>query len=88
MSPRHFKKKKKPNTFPRYTNTVKKYCHFCHEKIDYADYKNTKLLSKYLSRYMKIEPRRRSGNCAKHQRMVASALKRARHMALLPFTIR
>ncbi|HAR54744.1 TPA: 30S ribosomal protein S18 [Patescibacteria group bacterium] len=87
MSPRTFKKKK-PATFPRFTTTVKKYCHFCHEKIDYVDYKNTKLLGKYLSRYMKIEPRRRSGSCAKHQRMVASALKRSRHMALLPFTIR
>jgi small subunit ribosomal protein S18 len=45
-------------------------------------------MQKYLSRYMKIEPRRRSGTCAKHQRSVANALKRARHMALLPFTIR
>lgn len=79
--------KKKPATFPRYTVTAKKFCHFCYEKIDYIDYKNTKLLSRYLSRYMKIEPRRRSGSCAKHQRMVATALKRARHMALMPFTL-
>lgn len=79
--------KKKPPSFPRYTITVKKFCYFCHEEIDYIDYKNTKVLAKYLSRYMKIQPRRRSGNCAKHQRMVATALKRARHMALLPFTL-
>lgn len=82
------KKSSRPTTFPRYTLSVKKYCYFCREKVDYIDYKNVKLLSKYLSRYMKIEPRRRSGTCAKHQRQVAITLKRSRHMALLPFVLR
>lgn len=82
-----FKKRKPRATFPRYTKTVKKYCHFCKEDIDYIDYKNAKLMSKYMSRYMKIEPRRRNGNCAKHQRYISTALKRARHMALVPFTL-
>jgi len=81
------KKSFKSNTFPRYSLPIEKHCHFCKEKINYIDYKNTKLLFKYLSRYMKIEPRRRSGACAKHQRQVAKALKRARHMALLPFVL-
>ena len=89
MSPRTFKKKSASrNNFPRYAIPVKKPCYFCMEQIDYIDYKNAKLMQRYLSRYMKIEPRRRSGTCAKHQRAVANALKRGRHMALLPFTIR
>ncbi len=82
------KKSFKPSTFPRYNLPTTKHCHFCKEKINYIDYKNTKLLFKYLSRYMKIEPRRRSGTCAKHQRQVAKALKRSRHMALLPFVLK
>jgi len=73
------------STFPRFNLPAKKACYFCKEDIEYIDYKNHKLLGKYLSRYMKIEPRRRSGACAKHQRRLATALKRARHMALLPF---
>jgi len=89
MRPRNFKKSgSKSRMFPRYNIPVKKSCYFCTEQIDYIDFKNAKLLQKYLSRYMKIEPRRRSGACAKHQRAIATALKRARHMALLPFTIR
>ncbi|OGB74311.1 30S ribosomal protein S18 [candidate division Kazan bacterium RBG_13_50_9] len=83
-----FKKRfSKPTTFPRYQLPTKKYCHFCREEVDYIDFKNTKLLTKYLSRYMKIEPRRRSGACASHQRSLATALKRSRHMAMLPFTL-
>lgn len=85
--PRTFKRKKSTTTFPRYNVVVKKYCYFCREEIEHIDYKNAKLLQKYLSRYMKIEPRRRSGTCAKHQRDVARALKRSRHMALLPFVL-
>ncbi|MBU1083398.1 30S ribosomal protein S18 [Patescibacteria group bacterium] len=89
MNPRTFKKKSAAKkNFPRYAIPVQKLCYFCMEQVDYIDYKNSKLMQKYLSRYMKIEPRRRSGTCAKHQRSVANALKRARHMALLPFTIR
>jgi small subunit ribosomal protein S18 len=63
----------------------KKYCRFCADKIDYIDYKDMKLIGKYLSGYGKIEPRKRTGTCQKHQRALSTALKRARIMALAPF---
>lgn len=66
----------------------KKFCRFCAEHIDLIDHKDVKLLGKYLSSYAKIEPRKRSGVCAKHQRLLSTALKRARHLALLPFVAR
>jgi small subunit ribosomal protein S18 len=66
----------------------KKVCRFCADKIDDVDYKDVKLLQRYLNSYGKIESRKRSGNCLKHQRRVAVALKRARHIALLPFVVR
>ena len=64
----------------------RKICKFCADKIDYADYKDVKLLQGYVVERAKILPRRISGNCAKHQRMVQTAIKRARHVALMPFT--
>ncbi len=66
----------------------KKVCRFCADKIDEVDYKDVKLLQRYLNSYGKIESRKRSGNCLKHQRRMAVALKRARHIALLPFLVR
>lgn len=63
----------------------KKPCLFCTEKISYADYKDTQFLRRFMSPHAKILSRVKTGTCAKHQRMVAQALKRARHMALLPF---
>ncbi|HBT40444.1 MAG TPA: 30S ribosomal protein S18 [Pseudothermotoga sp.] len=54
-------------------------------KIEYVDYKDIKLLSDYLNEKGKIIPKRVTGNCAKHQRMIKVAIKRARHMALLPY---
>lgn len=60
-------------------------CRFCEEEIPYVDYKNDKFLSRFLTEQGKIIPRRTSGNCAKHQRMLANAVKRARHMAIIPF---
>ena len=60
-------------------------CSFCTGSIKEIDYKNTSLLSGYISDRGKIEPRRRTGTCAKHQRALAVAIKRARHLALLPF---
>ncbi len=71
---------------PRLLVPIKKVCYFCSEGIQYIDYKNIRMLRRYLSRYMKIEPRRRTGTCTKHQRNLATALKRARHLGLLPFT--
>lgn len=63
----------------------KKVCSFCAEKTDTIDYKNYQRLRRFMSDRAKILPRRQSGNCAKHQRMVAEAMKRARFMALLPY---
>lgn len=66
----------------------KKVCRFCAEKVDEIDYKDVKLLQRYLNSYGKIETRKRTGTCLKHQRRVAVALKRSRHLALLPFVVR
>ncbi len=60
-------------------------CLFCRDKIHDIDYKNTVLLRPYVSDRGKIAPRRKSGACAKHQRRLALAIKRARHLALLPY---
>ncbi len=64
-----------------------KVCFFCVDKVDHADYKDLDRLKKYISERGKIMPRRVTGNCAKHQRQLTTAIKRARHMALLPFTV-
>lgn len=63
----------------------KKVCAFCQEKIDQIDYKAVNRLKKYISEGGKILPRRMSGTCAAHQRLLATAIKRARIAALLPF---
>ncbi len=63
-----------------------KVCRFCEQGIDDIDYKDVGLLREFLSSSGRILPRRRTGNCAKHQRRVAKAIKRARYVALLPFT--
>ncbi len=60
-------------------------CLFCRDKIKDVDYKNPVLLRPYISDRGKITPRRKSGACAKHQRRLAVAIKRARHLALLPY---
>ncbi len=70
---------------PRYTPR-RKVCAFCVDKITHIDYKDVARLRRYLSDRGKIEPRRKTGTCAKHQRYLTIALKRARHVALLPFT--
>jgi len=66
----------------------KKVCYFCAQNIKDIDYKNADLLSHFISAQAKIMPRKRSHFCAKHQRRLAIAIKRARFMALLPFTSR
>lgn len=63
----------------------KKVCHFCQDKIDFIDYKDTAKLNRYLTDRGKILPRRVTGTCAKHQRAVTVAVKRARIIALMPF---
>ncbi len=60
-------------------------CRFCEEKILYVDYKDDKRLMRFTTEEGKIIPRRTSGTCAKHQRQLVRAIKRARHLALLPF---
>jgi small subunit ribosomal protein S18 len=60
-------------------------CLFCRDKIEDIDYKDPALLRSYVSDRGKIAPRRKSGACARHQRSLAIAIKRARHLALLPY---
>ncbi|KUO96548.1 30S ribosomal protein S18 [Ferroacidibacillus organovorans] len=64
----------------------KRVCQFCVDKIAVVDYKESPRLAKYLTERGKILPRRISGNCAGHQRQVTVAIKRARQVALLPYT--
>ena len=63
----------------------RKVCMFCVDKVEAIDYKDTAKLRRYVSERGKIVPRRISGNCAKHQRQLTTAIKRARIIALLPF---
>jgi len=73
---------------PRYRRTFhrRKICKFCADSSLVIDYKDPKTLSYFTTERGKITPRRISGNCAKHQRALTVAIKRARNMALLPFT--
>ena len=64
----------------------KKVCAFCAEKIEHIDYKDVPRLRKHLSDRAKILPRRVTGTCAKHQRQLTEAVKRARHIALIPYS--
>jgi len=64
----------------------RKVCVFCVDKVKRIDYKDRARLQRFLSDRARIDPRRKSGTCAKHQRMLTTALKRARFMALLPYT--
>jgi small subunit ribosomal protein S18 len=67
--------------FPR-----RKVCAFCVDKVTHIDYKDPSRLRRYISDWAKIEPRRKTGTCAPHQRALTLAIKRARFMSLLPFT--
>lgn len=62
-------------------------CVFCAENVAHVDYKDADTLSRFLSERGKIRPRRQTGLCARHQRQLARAIKRARHLALLPFVV-
>lgn len=64
----------------------KKICNFCVDKVEQIDYKQGERLRRFITERGKILPRRISGNCAKHQRQLTIAIKRARQMALLPYT--
>ncbi len=65
----------------------KRVCIFCSDKTKVIDYKDINKLKRYVSERGKILPRRITGNCAKHQRAVTIAIKRARHIALMPYTV-
>ena len=69
-----------------YRRGRRKRCRFCMDKVDFIDYKSVEILKNFMTDRGKILPRRVSGNCAKHQREVTRAIKRARNIALVPFT--
>ena len=68
------------------TGGRRKSCHFCKDKVEEVDYKNANALRRYISEKGKIRSRRITGACRRHQNQVAVAIKRAREMALLPYT--
>ena len=70
---------------PRFLFRRRKYCKFCEQKVEWIDHKDLKTLENYTPERAKILPRRISGTCAKHQRQLMQAIKRARTIALLPF---
>ena len=70
---------------PRYYSR-RKICGFCVDHIEYIDYKETEQFRRYMTDRWKIESRRKTGVCSKHQRALANAIKRARHLALIPFS--
>ena len=73
------------NVKPRGNRKRRKVCAFCVDKVECIDYKDTAKLKRYLSERSKILPRRTTGTCAAHQRQLTVAIKRARHIALLPY---
>lgn len=78
-------KKEKPVKKSYKKQSYKKVCLFCQEKVAVIDYKDTARLRKFVAEGGKILPRRMSGTCAKHQRELSTAIKRARVASLLPF---
>lgn len=70
---------------PMRSSSRRKVCNFCVEKSEYIDYKDISKLRKYMAESGKILPRRMTGVCARHQRELAVAIKRARQMALIPY---
>ena len=79
-----FQKSPRPQTNNKW-KPRKKVCVFCIDKVEYIDFKNVQKLRKMTAESGKILPKRTTGTCAKHQRMLAGAIKRAREIALLPF---
>jgi small subunit ribosomal protein S18 len=73
-------------SYRKYFPPKRKFCRFCQRNLREIDYKNVDILRKYMPERGKISPRRVTGTCAYHQRKLATAVKRARLMALLPYT--
>ncbi len=65
----------------------RRFCRFCREKVEFIDYKDVEILASCMTEKGRIPPRRITGFCSKHQRMITRAIKRARIMALLPFVV-
>lgn len=80
--------KEETDAIKKITRFKRKTCRFCANKDLIIDYKNVELLYKFITDRGKILPRRITGNCAKHQRMIAKQIKRARIIALLPFVVK
>lgn len=70
---------------PRKFSNSRKQCNFCRKKIEVIDYKDTNILGRYLTPWAKMKSARDTGTCAKHQRLLSEAIKRARYMALMPY---
>ncbi len=79
-------KRQRDRVLRRFLFRRRKICKLCVQKIEYIDFKDVRLLQNYIPERGKIQPRRISGNCAHHQRKLTTAIKRARHIALLPFS--
>ena len=77
---------KERNDKVRTRRPKRKACAFCVDKVEFIDYKDVAKLKRYMSERGKILPRRMTGTCALHQRQLTEAIKRARHIALLPYT--
>jgi small subunit ribosomal protein S18 len=73
--------KKRDSLLPR----RKRFCRFCRDKVKIIDYKELRTLEAFIKERAKIVSRRNSGNCAKHQKMITEAIKRARFLSLLPY---
>ena len=80
-----FEKKDNKGGRPMNRKSRKKVCNFCVEKSDFIDYKDSQKLRRFMSERAKILPRRVTGTCAAHQRELTVAIKRARHVALMPY---
>ena len=83
--PRFNKSRAKTGRRPKYVPR-RKVCSFCTGSVGAINYKDPAKLTRFISDRGKIEPRRKTGTCARHQRVLAVAIKRARHLALLPYT--
>lgn len=86
MAEEKAREEKRPFRNNRTRRSRRRVCRFCVDKAEYIDYKDTARLRNYITERGKILPRRVSGNCAKHQRMLTDAIKRSRVVALLPYT--
>ncbi|SYZ74591.1 30S ribosomal subunit protein S18 [Candidatus Zixiibacteriota bacterium] len=74
------------NLSQEYDRRRRRVCRFCEDKINHISFHDERLLRRFVNERGKIVPRRISGNCALHQRMLTAAIKRARHIAIMPFT--